>query len=73
MNTRQMFTVLTWFVLVLVKEVHFLLQEGAKQHMLQSLVQSGQGAHEYSSSHAREQSTVRMETLTISLFLKGHF
>lgn len=50
---------LTGFVLLLLKEVHFLLQEGVKQQMLQSLVQSGQGAHKYASSQAREQSAVK--------------
>lgn len=47
---------------VLVKEVHFLLQEGVKQQMLQSQVQSGQRAHEYASSAAGEQSAEGTET-----------
>lgn len=51
--------------IVLLEEMHFLLQEGVKQQMFQSLVQSGQGAHKYASSHAREQSAVKMETLKI--------
>lgn len=50
---------------VLLKEMHFLLQEGVKQQMFQSLVQSGQGAHKDASSHAREHSAVKIETLKI--------
>lgn len=33
-----------------------------KQQMLQPLVQSGQGAHKYTTSHAREEGAVKMET-----------
>ncbi len=48
---------LTGFVLL--EEVHLLLQEGVKQQMLQSLVQSGQSAHKYASSQAGKQSAVK--------------
>lgn len=55
-NKHVYYVVLTRIVLL--KEVHFLLQEGVKQQLFQSLVQSGQGAHKYASSKAGEQSAV---------------
>lgn len=48
---------------MLLEEVHFLLQEGVKQQVLQSVVEPRQGALEYSSSQSREQSAEKAETL----------
>lgn len=57
---------LTFFLtrIVRLKEVHFLLQEGVKQQVLQPPVQSGQGALKDASSQSREQSAVGTDTST---------